>query len=91
MSEKPSDGAMRAADKALLHLSGYRPTEKQRAQDKRALACIIDQETGAGELVEALRDIENKTRMMAGNPHWEAIAQDVQTVARAVLSRHTKP
>jgi hypothetical protein len=36
-------------------------------------------------LVEALRDIENTTRAMAGNPHWESLAQDIQAKARAAL------
>lgn len=85
---KPSPGAMRAAYAILSHPECQAGVFRHIAEE---FAAIIDRETAAPDLLAALKDTENKLRMMPGNPHWEAIAQDIQATVRAAIARVSAP
>lgn len=80
-NNKTNSGAVRAVGKIVSYTD---------ADDIEAAAKIIDQETGAAKLADALKDvmswIDNWSPPFIYDPEWEA----TQSAARSALSEYDK-
>ena len=83
---KPSDGALRAADTAMSTIlnSGLLPEQKWTVQIRDRLAEIIDRETGLPELIEALKCIDE---MEAGSKGAYKKFAECVSIARNALAK----
>lgn len=85
-STQPSEGAVRAAKRVYAQ---FMPAMNHKPEHTAELARIIDQETGVGELVAALRDAVSALEAIHDHaPGATSRAARIAT-ARAILSRHT--